>query len=342
MSGSSLGYAMLAGLAAAVAMMTKYWSAFLLAGLFIAALIDTRRARYFRSPAPWLTVLAGLALLAPHLYWLTQHDYAPIHYAFGVHDKDPYLAGPLSVFGYLAGAYGYVAVPIVVVLLIARPDRATLTEMIWPRAPERRLVAASYWGPLLMPLTVAVGAGVVLTSLWSMSAFALLPVLLLAPQAVKVRSVHTQWILAAAAVFPIVMAIVSPVIAAKTGPAGPTPVAVEAPALAAKVEAIWNKTTSRPLRFIGGDSDIAYPVMAYAADRPRLLALGLAAPGQAELKRAGRVMLCHAGDRGCLARVAQATGSGTGGAVHTEITLHTDGETAPERTYVVIVIPPQL
>ncbi|MEJ2626657.1 MAG: glycosyltransferase family 39 protein, partial [Pseudolabrys sp.] len=274
----SLVYAVLAGLAAAVAMMTKYWSAFLLAGLFIAALVDSRRARYFRSPAPWLTVIAGLALLAPHLYWLVQHDYAPIHYAFGVHDKDPYLKGPLSVLGYLAGAYGYVAVPIVVVLLIARPGYGTLTEMIWPREPSRRLVAASYWAPLLLPLTAAFGAGVVLTSLWSMSAFALLPVLLLAPQAVKVRPVHTQWILAAAAVFSLIMVIVSPVVAAKTRPAGPTPVAVEAPALAAKVEAIWHKTTSRPLRFIGGDSDVAYPVMAFAADRPRLLAPGLAAP----------------------------------------------------------------
>jgi hypothetical protein len=129
------------------------------------------------------------------------------------------------------------------------------------------------------------------------------------------------------------MVIVSPVVAAKTRPAGPTPVAVEAPALAAKVEAIWHKTTSRPLRFIGGDSDIAYPVMAFAADRPRLLAPGLAAPTPAALKRAGRVMLCHAGDRGCLERVIRAAGPD---ATRSEIALH------GARAYVVIVVPPGL
>ncbi len=60
----SLVYAALAGLAAAVAMLTKYWSVFLLAGLAIAALSDARRMRYFGSLAPWITVAAGLALLA--------------------------------------------------------------------------------------------------------------------------------------------------------------------------------------------------------------------------------------------------------------------------------------
>src|SRR6185312_10576130 len=51
----SLGYAALAGLGAAACMLGKYWSVFLLAGLGIAALVDSRRGAYFRSPAPWVT-----------------------------------------------------------------------------------------------------------------------------------------------------------------------------------------------------------------------------------------------------------------------------------------------
>ena len=42
-------YAALAGVGAAGCMLGKYWSVFLLAGLAVAALIDRRRAGYFRS-----------------------------------------------------------------------------------------------------------------------------------------------------------------------------------------------------------------------------------------------------------------------------------------------------
>ena len=51
--------AALAGVAAAAAMLGKYWSIVLLGGLAIAALGDARRSAYFRSPAPWITAAAG-------------------------------------------------------------------------------------------------------------------------------------------------------------------------------------------------------------------------------------------------------------------------------------------
>jgi hypothetical protein len=60
-------YAALAGAGAAACMLGKYWSIFLIAGLVVAALIDKRRAGYFRSAAPWITVAAGLVVIAPHL-----------------------------------------------------------------------------------------------------------------------------------------------------------------------------------------------------------------------------------------------------------------------------------
>src|SRR6476646_6547635 len=54
-----IGWAALAGLAAAAAMLGKYWSIFLLTGLGLAALADPRRGAYFRSAAPWVTIAAG-------------------------------------------------------------------------------------------------------------------------------------------------------------------------------------------------------------------------------------------------------------------------------------------
>ena len=121
-----VSYAALAGCGAALCMLGKYWSVFLIAGLVVAALIDKRRGVYFRSAAPWITVLVGAAVLSPHLAWLYQHDFAPFAYAVGVHGEKPFAAAALSALGYLAGSAGYVAIPVIIVLAMARPDRATL------------------------------------------------------------------------------------------------------------------------------------------------------------------------------------------------------------------------
>src|SRR5437764_715979 len=62
--------AALAGLFAAAAMYGKYWSIVLLLGLGVAALSDRRRAVYFSSAVPWVTIAVGTLALAPHLAWL--------------------------------------------------------------------------------------------------------------------------------------------------------------------------------------------------------------------------------------------------------------------------------
>src|SRR4029078_4572397 len=70
----NLGYAALAGLAPAAAMLGKYCTVVLLAGLVIAVLADPRRGAYFRSAAPWVTVAFGAVALMPHLVWLVLND----------------------------------------------------------------------------------------------------------------------------------------------------------------------------------------------------------------------------------------------------------------------------
>ena len=75
----SAGWAALAGVGAAACMLGKYWSVFLLAGLVVAALTDRRRARYFRSAAPWITVAVGLAAIAPHLALALSKPFRAVH-----------------------------------------------------------------------------------------------------------------------------------------------------------------------------------------------------------------------------------------------------------------------
>ena len=88
--------AALAGVFAAVSIYGKYWSVMLLAGLGIAALTDARSRAYFRSPAPWVTVAAGVVVLAPHVLWLSGNGFAPFSYALATHSAPSFAAVALS------------------------------------------------------------------------------------------------------------------------------------------------------------------------------------------------------------------------------------------------------
>lgn len=332
-------WAILAGIAAAAAMLGKYWSIFLLAGLALAVLLDKRRTAYFRSAAPWITIAVGLLTLAPHLYWLVRTDFESFAYALDVHGDKPFAATVVAALAYVAGAFGYVAVPLVIVCAAVRPGVKLLSDIVWPQESERRLVAVAFWGPLLLPVIAAVAGGAEITSLWSMSAFSLLPVMLLSPPAIKTRAVDTQRILLSAAVLPIVMLVLSPLITIAAQRAGPEPASAQALLLTAEVERLWHQSTPQPLRLIRGDADLAYGVAAYAADRPRALT-GLSKPPASELARSGFVWLCFAEDGICRIQAVTHTGPAAK-LVETEIVRNFLRFAGKPQRYKIYIVPPQ-
>ena len=335
------GWAVLAGIAAAACVYGKYWSVMLLAGLGIAALIDARRAVYFRSPAPWITIAIGLAALAPHLVWLRQHDFTPLTYAAYIHAAKPLGGSLVYALGYLAGSLGYVAVPVVIVLVMAKPGRALAADMAWPAERERRLAAAAFWAPLLLPAVVAPLAGSEITSLWSMSAFTLLPVLLLSAPGVTVREIDTTRILAAAVALPLLVLVASPVVAILAQRAGPPPAGAHGRLLAQEIERQWHMALPQPLDFVGGDTDLAYAVAAYAVEAPRALP-GLPPPSMAELRAHGVVLVCFAEDERCKsASAAKAAVLGGSRTVATTITRNFLGFPGKPQSYSIILVPPR-
>src|SRR5262249_2410056 len=136
-------WAVLAGLAAAAAMLGKYWSIVLLLGLGLAALADPRRAAYFRSAAPWATIAAGLLALSPHIAWLYANDFTPFTYAMETH-PGTLVESLRSGVAYVAGAAAYAALPIGLAALATWPGRAALRDTAWPAAPDRRLVVLAF------------------------------------------------------------------------------------------------------------------------------------------------------------------------------------------------------
>jgi hypothetical protein len=165
-------------------MLGKYYSVYLIAGMVVAALSHPARWTYLKSLSPWISVVAGLAVLAPHLHWLTTNGLQTVDYIYYVHGLFSLLDILKSNAAYLAGALGYMAFPFVVYLIAVRPDRRVLTRALWPSDPALRMLVVLLAVPLLLPPLSAPFLGVRLTSLWTMPAWFLLPIILLAPNAV--------------------------------------------------------------------------------------------------------------------------------------------------------------
>lgn len=332
------GYAALAGAGAALSMYGKYWSVFLVAGLVIAALIDRRRGQYFRSAAPWITVAVGLVALAPHLKWLVDHDFAPFDYALTIHGEKSFAIAAMSTLGYLGGSLGYVAMPLVIVAAMVRRP-ALLAEAAWPRDDERRLAAAAFWAPLLLPVIGAIAGRTEITSLWSMAAWTLLPVLLLSPPDFPVRAAETQRLIGIAAAVPLVMLIASPAVAWFTGDRV-DPSLAQARLLAQEVDRDWKNTTPAVLRFVGGDPSLVDGVVTWSADRPRALA-NMPAPPAAELKRDGFVLVCPAGNTGCKQdAAAQAAANPRSRVVESTIVRSFWRKLGKPQSYTITIVPP--
>jgi len=175
-----------------------------------------------------------------------------------------------------------------------------------------------------------------------MSAWTLLPVLLLSAPAIVVRKVDTKRILAAAIALPILALIAAPVVAIMAQRAGPAPAGAHGRLLAQEIERQWRMALPYALRFVGGDTDLVYAVAAYARDAPRALP-GLPPPEAAELAQGGAVFVCAAESEACKrAAAAKAAALGGGRTLATTITRNFLGFPGQPQAYAITLVPPKV
>ena len=207
-----IGWAVLAGIGAAAAMLAKYWSITLLAGLGVAALNDPRRTAYFSLPAPCVTLAVGTVLLTPNIYWLTTHAFMPLSYAMEAHAAILALA-LYSALIFTINGLAYAVAAIVFCVLAARPSCAAICDTLWPSNLERRMLVIAVAGPFAFAVLIAVLLTGAIESIWVTPAMTLLPIVLLSSPLVAMSRLAVVRLLALAVGFPLVMLTVSPLVA---------------------------------------------------------------------------------------------------------------------------------
>jgi len=340
-----VGWAALAGVAAGAVMLGKYWGVFLLAGFGLAALADSRRAAYFRSPAPWVSIAAGTLAIAPHVAWVASTGFETFGYALESHRRtlvDALTSSP----EYVTGAIAYIILPILVVAFAAKPSLAVIKDTLAPREADRRLALLIFVLPIVLPVMAAIVARSQAVSLWAMGSMTLLPVVLLSSPLVVVPRLAARRVVAIAIGFPLLALLAAPVAAFVIHRQGSQNYMAHYRLLAQAVEQAWHAASPAPLRLVGGENHIINGVAFYAAEAPStydvLMPNVTPWTDDARIAREGIVWICPISDQGCVAQIRMRSGANPA-SKSSEVVLARSylGIAGQAESYLLIAVPPR-
>ena len=153
--GGNTAWWLAVGLAAGLALSSKYTAALLWFGIGLWLLATPALRRFLLRPAPWLGALLGLAVFSPVLAWNASHGWASFAKQGGrVAAWDP--ARAMGFLGELAAAQAGLATPLVFLLCMA--GILVAVHRAWrTREPGWTLLAALTLPPILLFVQHALG-----------------------------------------------------------------------------------------------------------------------------------------------------------------------------------------
>jgi 4-amino-4-deoxy-L-arabinose transferase-like glycosyltransferase len=166
--------AILFGVFAAFAMLSKYYAVLLLGSCLLAAIVHPRRGDYFRSPLPYLAIGVCAVICAPHLWWLARTGFLPLHY-FERQSGGSWLFG-LRQAANLALEFAVLQIPALIVIWLSRRGG---TERVFPSAAQFWFFTVLCFAPLLLTMASSIVFRVIITSGTGIGAFCLVPLFLI-------------------------------------------------------------------------------------------------------------------------------------------------------------------
>ncbi len=338
--------AVLFGLCMALALLSKYFALILAATCLIAALQHPRRARYFASASPYLSVAVAALLCAPHVWWLVSNGAPPLHYlAYVSGHKFSVIAVAAAIAFLGAPAQNAIVFAVVAFTARTRPGEAIATLRTRWADPRFRLLTTLATAPLILTVLAGLALRTKVSTNMLIGAFSLVP--LLAIEIAGSRRLDRLVVAAARLIAALTLGalVASPAVAlAKAWFSHDINDVQPRQELAREATRLWREATGRPLAYVGGTEFYDDGVAFYSPDRPHGFVLldfyrnRWVAPER--LAEQGLLSVCVKGDANCLASTAEFA---TPQATRTEITLSHDvwGHKGKPVSFVVTVIPPR-
>ncbi len=301
------------GLAAALALMTKYWVLTMIGAIGLAALIHPQRMKFLRSPAPWVAVGVATLAMIPHLIWLKDVDFAPLIYADDVYGHFTRAQTARLVLGYIGHNVGLLLLPVLIAAFalagtsLRRPEAAL--ARLWSPGANAGVNGTQALNIWLIQIIVAVGpplGGLVLSIYmktdWGISLFFLVPLALVAIPELRVPSAALFRIAAAWLVLTLVTLAASPSIALHEFTDDPK-AAFSFSArsqLARELTQLWHNRFFTRWAVVAGTTEVGEPMTFYSPDHPAPLTPGeiwsSGLTSLEEAKRLGFIGVCDTTD----------------------------------------------
>ncbi len=172
----SLRSAVFFGVFAAAALLSKYYSALLLASCVAASFFHPNWRKYYLSPAPYLSVAICVLLVLPHIYWLITNDFPSVAY---VKTRSEFASSTIyrSVLAFFLGCIGFNLLLAASILVSRRgqPENDAAPAVDPARLWFLGIVAL---GPFILSLLVGLIGHVRLSTNFAIPIFFLLPLFL--------------------------------------------------------------------------------------------------------------------------------------------------------------------
>ncbi len=167
--------------------------------------------------------------------------------------------------------------------------------MLWSADPGRFQRLVVLVAPLILPLVVLPVFGKEASDVWSVPAWSLLGVVLLAPPRLVVTSRARLWAVCALFGLPLAALLLSPAVAYVKDRYAERPRTAAVRPLADLVARKWETISTAPLAYVGGDYDLANGLTFYERDAPTPAAFA----DPAMVQRRGIAIVCLVGDNVC-------------------------------------------
>lgn len=294
------------GFAGAAAVLTKYWGAWAIAAVGVAAIASPERKAFFRSPVVYAAGVTFLIALVPHVLWLLRDDFEPFRYAAAYVDMPRLKALRYALTG--SGQVIALLLPVIAVFAFAlgralfrRDNHAT------PSQAARNLFAIVAVLGIAPPIAAAL-LSIRFRSDWAIPMYTLVPLTLAALPGLTVSGRAMTRAASAALIYCLGAVVVVPLsddVKYRFDKHALLPKPMDA--LARQVTKLWHERYGTPLKIVAGWEPFAAMVTYYSPDHPRLftavdprLAPWIDTKG---LTHTGFLGICLAGDTQCIGKI---------------------------------------
>jgi 4-amino-4-deoxy-L-arabinose transferase-like glycosyltransferase len=293
-----------AGALAAVAMLGKYYSVFLVASFALAALLHPQRAGYFRSWSPWISTLVGLVVLGPHLHWLATTGATPFSYAMQIHGGVAFGQSITEALMFLLGLGATMALPALVWVLSAETRLRRLPADFRAMNAGLQLLFWIFIGTVALPVVTTVVVGTDMPSLWALQGLFLASILIVCGASYALERLYVvNMMVLVGGIAVLAVTVAAPIHAIYRNNAGANDRTYYRLAVA-ELTRRWHAATEQPLPAVSGDDALAFAAAFYSPDHPRYARqfryqYNWGMPRIATLQK-GWAAMCFADDAQCL------------------------------------------